>query len=296
MAQRNRRQPHIRPMLETARSLNIHEHPCARASGRIERLPGRPAYSRRAIAAKSRAPWSRVVARNAQRASPRAAAALGQRFRAPFDGLARPALRDGVEILDIGGCRTPPDDRGLRSTARKPLRGARRLRSRACAAPAGPTTKHRRGPGGPPTGPRGSIRADRELERPRARAASRDRALEFALLPATPEVDLSPSSQGRSRPLAAQPRDPTVGRRWSDETALEPTARTVFDAHYDHCHFWALDVSSPVQHVQISPHYRDASYFRFSRLAQALYLGYEEWALRGKHRNLATHYLVCAER
>jgi hypothetical protein len=40
------------------------------------------------------------------------------------------------------------------------------------------------------------------------------------------------------------------------------------------------------------PLYRGAVYFRFSRPLLKAYLGYENWAAQGNHRDLATHYLI----
>jgi SAM-dependent methyltransferase len=72
---------------------------------------------------------------------------------------------------------------------------------------------------------------------------------------------------------------------------------TVFPAHYDGCHYGALEQMLGEWSVaEIVPRYKGGEYLAFSRPLQRLYLGYEEWAERGRHRNLATHYLVSAWR
>ena len=49
-------------------------------------------------------------------------------------------------------------------------------------------------------------------------------------------------------------------------------------------------------HAEIVPRYTGAAYLRALPPAQALYLVYEEWAMRSGQRDLATHYIVDAER
>ena len=48
--------------------------------------------------------------------------------------------------------------------------------------------------------------------------------------------------------------------------------------------------------VEVFPLFRGAVYFRFSRVLQGSYLAYENWAVRTDRRNLATHYLLVADR
>jgi SAM-dependent methyltransferase len=68
-----------------------------------------------------------------------------------------------------------------------------------------------------------------------------------------------------------------------------------FPAQYERCYDSALKgILSPWREAEIVPFYRAAEYFHFSRLLQRLYVRYENWALNGGRRNLATHYLVFA--
>ena len=74
-------------------------------------------------------------------------------------------------------------------------------------------------------------------------------------------------------------------------------ADTVFPAHYDHCWDSALTAMfSSWEAAEVTPRYLGAQYLRFLPSAQRLYLMYEESVMRRGKRNLATHYLIDAER
>ena len=76
---------------------------------------------------------------------------------------------------------------------------------------------------------------------------------------------------------------------------MRRTPDTIFPAHYDGCYHGALErMLSPWSEREIVPEWNGAGYFRFSRALLTAYLAYEEWAVLGDHRNLATHYLVTA--
>ena len=50
------------------------------------------------------------------------------------------------------------------------------------------------------------------------------------------------------------------------------------------------------EHVEVVALWRSASYFdRFPRLKR-IYLAYEDWAIRNRHEDLATHYVVAARK
>ena len=70
---------------------------------------------------------------------------------------------------------------------------------------------------------------------------------------------------------------------------------SVFPAPYHKCSNSALDkILEPWSTHEIRPLYLGADYFKFfSPLARA-YCVYENWAMNGEHRNLASHYLVIA--
>lgn len=70
---------------------------------------------------------------------------------------------------------------------------------------------------------------------------------------------------------------------------------TVFTAHYHRCWYSAIRrmlVGSP--EVAIRCQHTAAQYLRFSRVAQTLFMLYEQWAFLGDHRNLAAYYVVRA--
>lgn len=81
------------------------------------------------------------------------------------------------------------------------------------------------------------------------------------------------------------------------ERLLQRNPELVFPASYDRCTFSGLSgLFAGWSEVRIIPQYRGAGYFRFLRPLQALYLRYEDLLVRGKHRDLATHYLIVARR
>ena len=88
---------------------------------------------------------------------------------------------------------------------------------------------------------------------------------------------------------------PFGATRWIVHRVLGRDPNSVFPAHYDQCWDSALQrLLQPWSDWRVVPRFLGASYFWFARPLQALYVGYEEWARRKPHRNLATHYLVVA--
>lgn len=72
---------------------------------------------------------------------------------------------------------------------------------------------------------------------------------------------------------------------------------TKFPTHYDHCYYSALErLLSPWSAYEIVPRYNGAVYFSFCRPLESAYLAYEDWACRSRRRNLATHYIVVAQK
>jgi SAM-dependent methyltransferase len=71
----------------------------------------------------------------------------------------------------------------------------------------------------------------------------------------------------------------------------------VFPAYYDQCYDQALrKLTASWSQVEINPYFRGATYFNFSRTLARGYLMYENTAARASWRNLATHYMLVAER
>lgn len=71
----------------------------------------------------------------------------------------------------------------------------------------------------------------------------------------------------------------------------------VFPAHYDRCTARALDpLLAAWSSYVLTPIFFGATYFNFFPPARRVYLAYENAASRRGARNLATHYLLTAER
>ena len=72
---------------------------------------------------------------------------------------------------------------------------------------------------------------------------------------------------------------------------------SVFPAYYDCCHAAALhELLAPWRRADVIPIYQGGAYFNFALPLRAAYFTYENWAARGGHANLATHYLLVCER
>lgn len=75
------------------------------------------------------------------------------------------------------------------------------------------------------------------------------------------------------------------------------TNRPVFPAYYDSCYASALRrLSTGWKSLEIVPRYQGATYFRFSRVLTRGYLLFENRAEERNWDNLASHYLIVAER
>jgi len=72
---------------------------------------------------------------------------------------------------------------------------------------------------------------------------------------------------------------------------------TVFRTHYHRCWFSALRrMTSTWAEVEIVPRWGGDAYLKFSPMLTALNERYERWADRHGHANLATHYIIDAEK
>ena len=92
----------------------------------------------------------------------------------------------------------------------------------------------------------------------------------------------------------------TVPHQWAKATMARLIGRdpeSVFSAPYDRCTYSGLRLClRGWNEVRILPRYRGAEYFRFLPLLESFYLEYEDLIVRGRHKDLATHYLVVARR
>jgi SAM-dependent methyltransferase len=80
------------------------------------------------------------------------------------------------------------------------------------------------------------------------------------------------------------------------ERLLAREREAVFPAAYDCCHYSALvELLRPWSAADVTPLFNGAGYFAFFSPLQRFYMRYERWAAHG-HPNLATHYLIDAVR
>ena len=283
-------------MLETANGLKIHGLPSARRSDSIGRPRRESAYPGiRLQLSHEHGDGSWRAFRNALRGElpPRYAKA----FRAHFDACVRSSLREGVEILDVGA--------GRRPTVPVPDRPPR---TRYVALdPAGAELELA------PEGVYDEMIVADVVDRLPALEERFDLIVSWNVLEHVPSLEAALANlRSYLRPggaLVAQFASslaahalisrviPGALAARAMERLLDRPRDTVFDAHYDDCRYSALDrLLAPFDTYAITPLYRDASYFRFSRVALGLYVGFEEWAHRRQHRDLASHYLICAQR
>lgn len=74
-------------------------------------------------------------------------------------------------------------------------------------------------------------------------------------------------------------------------------ASAVFPAHYHDCWYSRItEILRPWSSSDVVPRYRGANYLHKLGPIRSLYLIFENWLVRSGRRNLATHYLVRAQR
>jgi SAM-dependent methyltransferase len=82
---------------------------------------------------------------------------------------------------------------------------------------------------------------------------------------------------------------------WVLQKATGRSKESVFPAPYHKCSNSALSkILEPWSEYEIRPLYLGADYFKFFSPMARAYCKYENWAMKGEHRNLASHYLVIA--
>lgn len=89
-----------------------------------------------------------------------------------------------------------------------------------------------------------------------------------------------------------------IGSRIVDRTMKRTENNIpVFPAYYNRCSARALDpLLASWTDYRLTPIFHGAGYFNFLPPARRMYLAYENLASRREARNLATHYLLTAER
>jgi 2-polyprenyl-6-hydroxyphenyl methylase/3-demethylubiquinone-9 3-methyltransferase len=104
-------------------------------------------------------------------------------------------------------------------------------------------------------------------------------------------------SGGRSVPALLNRAIPHPAAIWLEQSLRGRDPESVFPAHYDRCTYSALrELLAPWSEARVIPQHTGALYFKFLRPLQALYLGYEEWALRADRQDVAVYYVISARR
>ena len=124
------------------------------------------------------------------------------------------------------------------------------------------------------------------------------RALENLRLSLRPGGTLIAQLTGSNAAFAVFSRlIPQRARLWIATRVLGHREEEKFPTRYDRSSHRALaGLLERWSRVEIVPFYRGAPYFKFSRPLMRAYLAYESAVERRGARNLATHYLVVAER
>lgn len=89
-----------------------------------------------------------------------------------------------------------------------------------------------------------------------------------------------------------------IGSRIVDRTMKRTENNVpVFPAYYDRCSYGKIaPMLDDWTNARITALYNGARYFRFLPPLQRVYIRYENWTERSGKKNLATHYLVVADR
>jgi SAM-dependent methyltransferase len=215
----------------------------------------------------------------------------------PFFDLARPALRPGMSILDIGSGRRPTMPLAWRP-------------SRSCYAGLDVSQEEieAAGPGSYDETVVGDIcsaipelvnRFDlilswQVLEHVRDMEAAL-RNIRSYLVPGGRLVALLSGSYAAFALLARVTPYSVRVRAMTRLLGLDPD--TKFPTRYDRCTYRALSgLLSSWGTYEILPRYRAAGYFRFWPFLERRYLAYENWLCATERSRLATHYLISAVR
>ena len=91
---------------------------------------------------------------------------------------------------------------------------------------------------------------------------------------------------------------PNKAGMWALTHLVGKSPSEVFPAFYHRCWYASLDrMLAPWSGREIVPlHVGAVPYWKFSKLLQSIYVGYEEWAYLRGHHNLASYYVIDAVR
>jgi SAM-dependent methyltransferase len=213
----------------------------------------------------------------------------------PFFEAAKPALRDGASVLDVGAGRSPV----LPPAARPPsceYVGLDVSASELAAA----------GPGSYDECITGDISVCQDDLAGRfdlllswqvlEHVASTAAALENMRAYLKPGGRMVAQLSGRYAVFSLLARAiPYRTSQYLMKRLLGADPETKFPTRYDACHERALErLLQPWESHGVVPRYKGAGYFRFSRMLERTYLTYENWIARSGRSELATHYVVWA--
>lgn len=219
-------------------------------------------------------------------------------WREPFEDAIQPHLTEGARVLDVGSGRTPsikPDRRPAGCEYVGLDVSANELKA------AGPTAYDR------------TVTVDVAQQVPQLEGRF-DLVVSWQVLEHVERLDCAAENIRRylhgegtlvsvlsgsfaAYAIANRILPDLVGRVVVKRVMGRSADKPVFPAQYDRCYATALRrVFAGFSNVTVTPFYRAASYFAFSKLLMRTYLTYENFVCRRGIENLATHYLVVAKR
>jgi len=219
----------------------------------------------------------------------------GEPWGRPFFAAARPALRPGISILDVGSGRLPtlpPDNRppgsryfGLDISAQELVAAGSGAYDETVVSD---ITQRR---------PELEERFDLVLSwQVLEHVGSMSAALENMHAYLRPRGRMVAQISGTFAPFALLARviPHSISRRLM-QRLLGARPEEKFPTRYDRCHASALEplLAGWSQHG-IVPQFKGGAYFSFSRPLERAYLVYENWAERSGRADLATHYVIWA--
>ena len=218
-------------------------------------------------------------------------------WRAPFRAAIGPDLRPGVVVLDVGGGRRPAIDRAAIPEGGTYI-GLDLSASELAAAPGGTydrvVVSDITVPQASLVGCADVVASWQVLEHvaPMADALANIHAY---LRPGG--LFVAQLSGGRSAFALGNRLIPHAFAKLVLQRLLHRDPATVFPAPYDRCTYSALtEALAGWSSVRIVPRYRGAQYLSFAPILESAYLALEDLMVRGRHRDMATHYLVVARR
>jgi SAM-dependent methyltransferase len=219
----------------------------------------------------------------------------GEPWGRPFFAAARPALRPGISILDVGSGRLPTLPSAARPHSSRYF-GLDVSAQELAAAGSGAYDE--------------TVISDITQRRPELEERfdlvlswqvlehvdSMSDALENMRAYLRPQGRMVAQISGTFGPFALLARviPHSISRRLM-QRLLGARPEEKFPTRYDRCHASALEpLLAGWSDHEIVPRFKGGAYFSFSRPLERAYLAYENWAERSGRADLATHYVIWA--